>query len=544
MITCSIDIGFINGHVLTVNQNNDTAEAVGVKGNKIAFVGKTADLLKITGRETRIIDLDGRSLLPGFIDTHFHPILSGFFGKDADSSIIDTSINNCSSIEDILYLVRKAAEKKGPGAWISMMGYDQNTIKEKRHITLKELDQAAPNNPVQCMRTCGHVCVYNSKALEEIGVYKSLDAKKYPENEIVIENNRLTGIVKDHTHFLLWSKVVYSKEEQIKAAIRSNQLLLKNGITSIHDAGEFMASSYRIMQKLCKEREFKPRVNMLIHNVYGKRFALEENEHFLQLGFTTGLGDELFRVGPCKFMIDGGTGGPSCATRMPYSHDPSLPGILGWEKEEIASYIKRINEAWCQATAHAVGDLAVEYMVEGYEKAFFDMPRNEARHRIEHCTLVDLDLIRRMAKMNICPSLIPGFISWNGSNYKKYYGERMKYFCALRSMLDEGVKASIGSDSPSGPVEPMKVIDAAINRIDRNTMEQTDPYQSVKLEEIIRAYTLNGAYSSYEDDIKGSIEVGKLADLIVLTKNIFKTQDLLSIRTALTMIDGIIEFEE
>ncbi len=540
-----IDTAFINASVITVNDKDDIEEAVGIKDNKIVFVGKTKDLLSITDEFTKIIDLQGKTLMPGFIDTHYHPILNGFFGDDENASIINTSYDNCPSIKDILDLIRKAAKSRGPRAWISMMGYDQNSILEKRHITIEELDEAAPNNPVQCMRTCGHICIYNSLALEEIDVKTAKDAEKYPENEIVVENGKLTGMVKDHTHFLLWSKVLYTEDQQINAAMKSNDLLLKNGITSVHDAGEFMTSSYRIMQKLCKSRRFKPRQYMLIHNVYGKSFAIEENDHLFALGILTGLGDKYFRIGSSKFMIDGGTSGPSCATREPYSHDPDMPGILGWEREEVKEYIKKINDAGCQATAHAVGDLAVEFMVEGYEYAFATNPRPEARHRIEHCTLVDQDLIQRMAKLNICPTCNPGFIAWNGRNYTKFYGDRMKYFSALRSMMDEGVRVSIASDAPSGPVQPIAIIDAAVNRIDRVSGMQTDKTQAVTPLEAIRLYTINGAYSSYEESIKGSIEVGKLADLVVLSDDIIKTKDenLLNLEVELTMIDGIIEYE-
>src|SRR5659263_220640 len=544
--TCNcIDVAFINGSVVTINEKDEIAEAVGIKDNKIVFVGLTEDLKKNIDHETKVIDLEGKSLVPGFIDSHFHPILKGFFGDDEDASIINTSHANCPSIEDILNLVRKAAKKRGPGAWISMMGYDQNSILEKRHITLKELDLAAPDNPVQCMRNCGHICIYNSKALETIGIFNADDAKKYPHNEIVVENGQLTGMLKDHTHFLVWSKVVYTEEQQVRAAMKSNDMLLKNGITSVHDAGEFLALSYKIMQKLCKERKFKPREYMMIHDVYGKHFAIEENEHLFALGLMTGIGNEYFRLGSSKFMIDGGTSGPSCATREPYSHDPEMPGILGWKREEVREYIRKINDADCQATAHAVGDLAIEFMVEGYEYAFLTNPRLEARHRIEHCTIVDQDLIERMAKLNICPSINPGFIAWNGSNYINYYGERMKYFSALRSMIDAGLMVSIGSDSPSGPLDPISVLDASVNRIDRVTNEQTDKKQVISLLEAIRLYTINGAYSSYEENIKGSIEVGKLADLVILSTDALKLQNenIRDLKVEMTMIDGIIEYQ-
>lgn len=541
-----IDLAFVNGNIITVNHDNDILEAIGIKKNRIVYVGTTEELEKWIDQKTKVVDLAGRSLLPGFIDTHYHPILNGFFGNSVDASIIFTGYDNCKSIRDILDLVKQAAAKRKPGEWISMMGYDQNRVAEKRHITIEELDAAAPDHPVQCMRSCGHISIYNSLALKTIDVFRPEDALKYPKNEIVVENHKLTGMVKDHTHFYLWSKVLYTEEQQISAALKSNDILLENGITSIHDPGECDAPSYNTMQRLCRERKFKPRVYMMLHSIFGKPFSLEDNKHFLALGLETGLGDEHFRIGSCKFMIDGGTSGPSCATREPYSHDPHLPGILGWEREETAGYIKEINDARCQATAHAVGDLAVEFMVEGYEKAFSTNPRPEARHRIEHCAIVDQNLVDRMAKMNICPSFNPGFISWNGRNYNRFYGSRMKYFMALRSMIDAGIMVSIGSDAPSGPINTSAIIDACVNRLDRVTEEPVDQTQVIDIMEAIRLFTYNGAYASHEETQKGSLEVGKLADLVVLSENIMdcpknKIRDIV---VDFTVIDGDIVYNK
>lgn len=540
-----IDVAFINGVVITVNESDDVVEALGIKGNKIVFVGTSKDLLSLTDETTKIIDLKGRCMTPGFNDCHYHPILNGFFGLTEDAAIIDTSYENCPSIKDILVLLKKAAKNRGPGAWISMMGYDQNSVLEKRHVTKVELDEAAPDNPVQCMRTCGHISIYNSLALKEIGVETGNDAAKYPENEIVVEDGQLTGMVKDHTHFLLWSKVKYTEEQQIQAALKSNDLLLKNGITSVHDAGELDAPSYKIMQRLCKERRFKPREYMMLHSIFGKPFSLADNDHFISLGLETGLGDEYFRIGSSKFMIDGGSGGPSAATREPYSHDPEMPYILGWGKEEVADYIKKINDAGCQATAHAIGDLAIEFMVEGYEKAFIDNPRPELRHRIEHTAIVDEDLVKRMSKLNLSPNCNPGFIAWNGRNYKKFYGERMKYFMALRTMIDEGVRVCIGSDAPSGPINSLEILDACVNRVDRITGEIIDQTQCIEILEAIRLCTINGAIASFEEKIKGSIEVGKLADLVILSHDIltWPKENIRDIQVDLTVIDGIIEYK-
>ena len=544
-----LDIAFKNGSVITVNAKDEIAEAVGVKGNKIVFVGSNADIDQLIDDHTKVVDLAGRTLMPGINDTHFHPILNGMITTDLDSAMVDTGLSSCKTIPELLDIVRKVAATKKPGQWVSTMGYEAGLLAEQRHPTIEELDAAAPNNPVQCQTCNGHIGTYNHKALEYLGVYGPEDAAKYPEGEVMVENGKLTGLVRGHTHFWLWGQVDYTEEQQKKAAMRSHQQLLENGITSIGDMGECDRPSYHIMEKLCRGGEFKVRSYMALHSIFGKPYSKEDNEHWLKLGFITGLGDEHFRIGPCKFMIDGGSGGPSCYTREPYSHDPNLPSERGWEREEVWDYIKMIDDAECQCTAHAIGDGAVEFMVEGYEKAFAACKDKEAfkarRHRIEHCTLVDQDLIDRMAKMNICPSVNAGLQIRNGKNLARFYGpERNKYLGALKSMMAAGIKCSLHSDSPSGPVG-FEMIDGAVNRYDIRQGYQCDTTQAVSLLDAIRCCTWNAAYSSYEENIKGSVEVGKLADLIVLDRDILHmdTHELHNVKVDMTMIDGVVEYE-
>lgn len=540
-----VDIAFRGGTIITVNPTDDVVEAIGIKGNKVVFVGSNEDLEKIIDVNTKVYDLDGRTIMPGINDSHFHPILNGMLGKELDSAMIDTTFKNCASLADMLDLVGEAVKIKEKGEWISMMGYEPLLFPEKRHPTIEELDALAPENPVHCMHGGGHICMYNHKALEYLDVYTAEDAAKYPVDEVEVVDGKLTGLVRGHTHFWLWGKVVYTEAQQVKAAMKSYALCLKKGITSVGDMGECDAPSYHAMQKLCRDGIFKVRVYMALHSIFGKPFSLEDNEHFLSLGLLTGLGDEKFRIGPCKFMIDGGSGGPSCATREPYSHDASLPREKGWELEETIEYIKMIDKAECQCSAHAIGDEAIEYMVKGYEAAFAeDASLPSRRHRIEHCTLVDQDLIDRMAKMNICPSVNAGLVAYLGANYALFYGEeRNKYLGALRSMMDAGVMCSLHSDAPSGPCG-LEMIDGAVNRYDRKQNVQCDKTQAVSLLEAIRCATYNAAYQSYEENIKGSLENGKLADLIVLDRDIvhMDTMDLNQVQVDMTMIDGEIVF--
>lgn len=544
MDTRLIDIALYNGSVITVNAKDEIAQAVGIKKNKIVFVGKNEEIMQYISDTTTVIDLKGATLMPGIIDSHVHPILNGFIGNEADAAIVNTGISQCKSVAEMLDLFKQAVAVRKKGEWISSMGYEPMFLEEKRHPTIEELDAVAPDNPLQCMHVGGHICMYNSKALEYLDVYGPEDAARYPENEIEVIDGKLTGMVKDHTHFKLWSKVAYTPKQQRCAAMKSQEIFLKNGITSIHDCGECDGPSYQIMQELCNTREFKIRTYMMLHSIYGKPFSLVDNEHYLALGLRSGLGNEYFKIGGSKFMIDGGSGGPSCATREPYSHDPNLKGILGWTREEVSDYILKLHNAGCQATAHAIGDLAIEFMIEGFERAQTENPDSSIRHRIEHCTLVDQNFVERMARLNISPTLNAGMIVSQGKHYAKLYGpKRCKYLIALRSMLDAGMKPALASDAPSGPMG-LAMIDGAVNRYDRTEGYQFDRTQSISVLEAIRCATYHAAYAAYEENIKGSIEVGKLADVIVLNDDILKInpKDINKLTVRMTMIDGEIVY--
>ena len=544
-----LDIAFKNGSVITVNAQDEIAQAVGVKGNKIVFVGSNEDIDQLIDEKTQVIDLKGRTLMPGLNDSHYHPILNGMIGTELDSAMVDTGFARAKDIPALLAILKAVTDTKAPGKWVSSMGFEATLLKEQRYPTLEELDAIAPNNPLQALTCNGHNAIYNSKALEYLKVYTAEDAKKYPEGEVVVADGKLTGEVRGHTHFWLWGQVEYTEPQQRKAAMKSQKQGLELGITSVGDMGECDAPSYHIMQKMCRDGDFKIRSYMALHSIFGKHYSLEDNEHWMKLGFVTGLGDEHFRVGPCKFMIDGGSGGPTCYTREPYSHDPSAPSERGWEREETWDYIKKVDDAECQCTAHAMGDGAIEFMVEGYEKAFEACEDKEAfkarRHRIEHCMLVDQDLIDRMAKMNICPSVNAGLQIRNGKNLARFYGpKREKFLGALKSMMEAGVVCSLHSDAPSGPVG-FEMIDGAVNRYDLRQGYQCDMSQAVTVLQAIRCCTYNAAYQSYEEKIKGSIEVGKLADLIICDRDILAmdTHELHNVKVDLTMIDGKVEYQ-
>jgi predicted amidohydrolase YtcJ len=293
------------------------------------------------------------------------------------------------------------------------------------------------------------------------------------------------------------------------------------------------------MQEQSANGVFKVRVyNLLYAN--GKENAKEWIRTFIKTGIFTGLGTERFKIGPAKILIDGSSSGPSSATRKPYSHDPNLKGLLMWDQDEADAFIMEAHQAGFQVTAHAIGDMAIEMLVNAIEKAMKAYPRPNARHRIEHCALLDETLIKRIKDLGIVPIANPGFFNENGSAYSTYYGDRVNYMFPCRSFIEHGIIAAMGSDTPVINENPMIGLYGAITRQDKRTGEVTGKSQTIGLLQAIRMYTYNGAYASYEEDIKGSIEEGKLADLIVLSEDIQKcpVEKIKDIAVDLTMIDG------
>lgn len=533
------DAAFVNASVITVNPDDEIAQAVSVKDGLIQAVGTNEEIQAYIGDQTRVIDAGGKTVMPGFIDSHMHFVMYGLL----DHGVIDVDYNHVDSIEDIKNLIREAVKTKKPGEWIILSGYDHNKLAELRHPTKEDFDEVAPENPVQCARCCAHMGVYNSLALKLCGV-ESAD-QFAPGQAVTYENGELTGLLKESAHMSCSKKVEYLEDDLMRGIKNANRICLENGITSVHDAGSYGPKCTRLLQKACTTGEIQVRVRPMIFDMFGKESDTEYIESFLGTGIYSNLGDAHFNLGPIKIMTDGSTSGPSCATIEPYSHDPSLKGIQTWQQEEADEIIGRAHRAGFQMTAHAVGDKVVTMMLNGYEKALEEYPREDHRHRIEHSALTNESIIERIKADGIVPVSNPAFISLNAPDYNRFYGERVNYMFPLKSYLEKGIITSIGSDAPVTNPNPMYGIYGAVNRKDVRQGVVCGGCQKVGIMDIIRMFTWNGAYVSFEEDIKGSLEAGKLADIIMLSENIleYPAEDVLDIKTDLTMIDGKVCYE-
>ena len=532
------DIVLKNGVVVTVDRDDSICQAVAVKGNKIVYVGDDTGADEWIGKGTRVIDLKGRALLPGFIDAHMH---LGMRGQNA-AVIIDCNSNDVTSIKGIQEKIREAASKVPKGTWIKATGYEQSKLDEGRHPTRDELDEAAPNHPVQLTRCCLHMGVYNTLALEAGGI---TGPEMFAPGEVVVdENGRMTGLLKERACTFMWDKVVYTKEEYMDSFKAANGLLLSFGVTSMHDGSFYGEDTIGLYQEACRQGIIKVRMYILLYHAYGKEKTIEWVNKFISTGIHGGLGDEHFRLGHVKILIDGSTSGPSCSTKEPYSHDPDLKGIQLYTQEEADDILIKAHNAGFNVTAHAVGDAAVDVILTSIERAMAQNPR-PCRHRIDHCGIVNEELLDRIEKAGIVTIPNPGFFNENAEIYVKYYGDRVNYMFPLKSYLDRSITAALGSDAPVIEADPMIGIYGALTRADKVSGVVAGECQRIGIMDAIRMYTYNGAYASLEEDIKGSIEPGKLADLVILSENILETpvERIKSVKADMTILDGEIVYE-
>mgnify|MGYP001177952599 CR=1 FL=1 len=530
------DFAFINGQVITVDKKNRIVEAVVVKGNRIVAVGSNDTIQKWIGKETKIIDLKGKSLLPGFIDAHLHITLYGT--NKLGVSCKDPQIR---SIKDLLQALRLKARMTPKGQWVRAWGFNETKVADRRYPTRWELDEVSTEHPILVMRTCGHISVANSKALEMAHIDENTPD---PEGgKIERDGNGVpTGRLVETAHMRIFETAKYNVEELRKGLSLASDDFIKSGITSIHDAGGYGPDNFRILQQAVRSGEVKVRIYAMVCSLHNSHEFVEK---MIQAGVVTGLGDDKFKIGPAKVFTDGSSSGPTVATREPYTSDPNNYGILYYSQEELNEILGTAHAKGFQITAHAQGDRAVEMVLNCIEQALEKHPRRNHRHRIEHAGITPPDLLKRMKTLGVVPIPNPPFFYEFGDGYIKNYGERVHHMFPVRDFIDHGIIAAGGSDTPVTAHPPLHGIHVAVNRKSQ-TGQEVGANQRISVLEAIRLYTWNGAYASFEEDIKGSIEPGKLADLVVLNGRILDVpkEQIRELEVEITMIDGNIVYKK
>lgn len=524
------DLVFKGGPIITVDKDNSIHTGLAVKGNKILFVGSEEDAGKLIGQGTEVIDLAGRSLVPGFIDSHLH---TGVMG--ANALAIDCRSPGVSSIEDIKKLIAERVKVTPKGEWIRGWGYDHSKLAEKRHPNRWDLDEAAPDHPVILTRVCAHISAHNSKSLELAGI---TDESEPPAGGVYMrENGRVNGVMLEYAHMQAMKISMLSHEELVNAMAAANDMLIKEGITSLHDSGGYGFVQMGAFQDAVKQKKLKVRIYSMIFSFVDN---LDFNNTYLSIGLHTGFGSERLKIGPSKLMIDGSSSGPTAATLKAYACDPENYGILSMDPKNVDEFVLSAHKAGYQVTSHAVGDKAVTVIVDALEKAMRAYPREDCRHRIEHCAMINDELLNRIKALGILPVLNPIFLYEFGDGYMVNYGEERAYrMFAAKSFLNRGILAAGSSDCPITFSNPILNMHLACNRTTQ-TGQVINPEECIGVMDALRMFTYNGAYASFEEDIKGTLEEGKLADLAVLSEDLTKVkpENLRDLVVDMTFIDG------
>lgn len=524
------DTVFLNGQVVTVDQENRVAEAVAVRGNRILAVGSGEDMKPLIQSHTNVIDLQGKSLLPGFIDAHLHITIYG-----TNKLGVDCKARRITSIDELLTALKEQAEKTPAGEWVRACGFDENLMVEQRYPTLAELDEVTTAHPVFVMRTCAHHSVVNNRALAIAG-YDRNTADPQGGRIDRDEDGELTGFLIETAHMNMFEKAAFTEAEYIQGLRLASKDFVAAGITSVHDAGGYGPENYRAMQKAVQKGDVKVRI-------YAMVCALNQSDDFVRkmidAGMVTGTGNARFRIGPAKVFTDGASIAPTMAMREPFTSRPDDYGILYYEQDELNTILGEAHARGFQITAHAQGDRAIDMLLTCFETALEAHPRANHRHRIEHAGVSAPDLLARMARLGVVPIPNPAFIYDYGDSYVNNIGERVGHMFPARDQIDAGIITAGASDSPVTDFNPLIGIHAAVNRLSK-TGQDVGSNQRVSIMEAIRMFTWNGAYASFEEGIKGSIEVGKLADLVVLDGDILATRAdrIKELRVDKTMIDG------
>lgn len=356
------------------------------------------------------------------------------------------------------------------------------------------------------------------------------------------DQGKLTGLLIENAHMKMSAKAAFTEEELDKAHQIASDLLVAKGITSAHDATSFGPRNMRALQKAALTGILKPRIYAMVGALNEAEIIVER---MLDAGIYTGLGNEKYKIGPVKLFLDGSSSGPTIWTKEPYTSDPQNYGVHYYEQAFVDQlFIEAHKQGW-QLTVHAQGDAAIEMILQTIEKANQAYPRPDARHRIEHAGVATPDLIARMKEQGVIPTPNPAFIYEFGDAYLTNYGQRTNHMFPLKDYVEAGIPATIASDSPVTDFAPMRGIHTAITRTTIGG-KQVGPRQSIALMDALKMYTMNAARTSFEETIKGSIEVGKLADLVIFDRDILaiETETLLDVEVDYTIIGGELVYKK
>jgi len=537
---------FINGKIYTVSEKQPYAEAVVIEGNKIKYVGSENGAQKFITPETEVIDLEGKLMLPGFNDSHLHFLSGGHY-------LLGINLRPALSKIEFVNIIKDYIEVRSPdsfrlngttprsGDWVTGGRWDHELWKDKTLPTKDLIDSITQNIPVFVSRIDGHVGLANSKALELARINKNTPD---PEGGLIERNPETgepTGILKDNAMDLVFKVIPdYTVEENIEAVSRALDEARRYGITSVQDMTQ--PEEFDAYLSVNEQGKLSCRINAI--------WKIDQYEDIVRSGVTVGKEEGLIKRGALKGYADGSLGASTAWFFDPYVQDPRTSGlpmdiVTNGKLEQWAFDADRNRLQLC---IHAIGDRANNYILNLFERVKSQNSPWERRFRIEHAQHLKRDDIYRFSKIGVIASVQPYHCIDDGVWAEKRIGkERIQTTHAYKSLLENNTILAFGTDWPVAPLNPLYGIYAAVTRrtLDGKNPDGWVPEEKISVEDAIKCYTLNSAYASFEENLKGSIEVGKLADFVVLSDDILiidpvKIKD---VKVKMTVFDGEIVYE-
>ena len=531
-----MDLIVVNGRVETMDARNSVVQAVGIRDGRIAALGSNDEALAGKRTGTTVIDARGKTVLPGFIEPHNHMV-----GFSTNLLEVDVRTPPNRSIADIVDRLRERASTTPPGEWVRGRGYDDTGLRDVRHPTRHDLDAATTDHPVVIVHNSGHMLAANSVALEMARIHDETPDPLGGRIGRFPASGEPDGMLYETAQGLVNRLLPSYTEDEVRAGfVRAQEEYLRRGITTIHDAGVTNARGVDILdtyRRAWREDFLKFRVNMFIHWEYLK------DSNF---AWRTGDGDEWVRVAGCKIISDGSIQGITAALREPYHCDPDEQGWLIYEQDELNDIVMTLHRRGYQIATHANGDAAIDAALVAYENALRAIPRPDHRFRIEHCQVCVPEHILKMRELGVIPNFFPNHVYYFGDRHRDRFlgSERVAHLDPIGSAVEAGIKPLLHSDCPVTPVNPLFCMQNAIDRLTSSGRTLTGT-ERVPVREAISMMTVNAAYGTFEEDVKGSLEVGKLGDLIVLQHDPFReaTHELGLIESAATIVGGRIMYQ-
>jgi predicted amidohydrolase YtcJ len=532
-----VDLVLVNGKVWTGDAERPWAEAVAVRAGAILAVGTTAEMSRLSPSGVKLVDLGGALLLPGFIDSHTHFLAGGFALKSIQ-------LHDAKSREEFAARIAAKARELGPGRWILDGNWDEERFSPPELPRRDWIDAVTPGNPVCVSRIDLHTVLANTAALKLAGITRHTAAP--PGGEIVKDpaTGEPTGILKDTAADLVLAKVPEpSFAEKLEAAEASLRHAAENGVTSVHEMAD--ASSFEVFQDLARRGRLTARVHVYI--------PITEVDALARLKMKSPFGGPYLKLAGLKGFVDGSLGSATAYFFEPYTDDPAASGLLHGQMFPEGVMEKRILEAdraGLQVAIHAIGDKANSLLLDMYEKAVAANGPRDRRWRVEHAQHLRPADIARFGKLGLVAAVQPYHAIDDGRWAERKIGpERAKTTYAFESLRRAGATLAFGSDWTVAPLSPLLGIYAAATRrtLDGQHPDGWVPGEKVSVEEAVRAYTANGAYAEFAEAVKGTIEPGKAADLVLIDRNIFEVRPdaIAGAKVLMTVFDGkIVQWKE